>query len=152
MMHLAVTCVLHIPFLLPLSTFHPELSLLVDLPCCCSHVLTSPILMPGKETSSKIQESPKSTVYSLHLHSNLIFEVLPADLTDIRVSFWYTVSRCSCSLWIRHDHCHNAEQLCSPRNPHEIRLINTASWIGNPGRLMSFPQDPFLPQAYLMHK
>lgn len=97
--------------------------------------------MPGKETLFKIQGSPKSTVYSLHLHSNL-FEVLPADFTDTRVSLWYTVGRCSCSLWIRHDHCQNAEQLWSPRNPHEIRPVNIASWIGNPKGLMNFPTKP----------
>lgn len=122
----------------------------MDLPCCWRAPLpqlwscpsTSPVLMPGKEILFKIQGSPKSTVYSLHLHSNLLFEVLPADFTDTRVSLWYTVGRCSCSLWIRHDHCQNAEQLCSPRNPHEIRPVNIASWIGNPKELMNFPTKP----------
>lgn len=64
----------------------PDVGGLYSLYCCDVPLFTSPILMPGKDTAFKIQESPKSIVYSLHLHSNILFEVLQADFTDTRVS------------------------------------------------------------------
>lgn len=114
----------------------------------CSDIplVTSPILMPGKETPFKVQESPKSTC---RLYVFIVLSSLrPSHQTlQMLVSFWCTVSRCSCSLWIIHDHCHHAEQPWSPRNSHEVRSINSALWLGNPRRLTSSSQDTFLPQG-----